>query len=262
MNHKIALATTLHDWNGKMAPLVRKCAPSISSLFHAVCAVATEMAAASTLNSIELMPNATAVRKPENWDQKMGFGRRLAVNMAVQDGADYILHIDLDRLLHWILSYEDELIAILKKNVPAYDFLIMGRSERAFGTHPVQQREPESATNDAISRALGRRVDVTSGCSSFRREVGQTIVERSASDDFGSTDTEWPLIASLSGFKIGYIEAEGLEFETSDLYSDRIREIGYDAWIGEMFDEAQLSYRRELAQASIDIIGKTLRRYS
>ncbi|GAG29339.1 unnamed protein product, partial [marine sediment metagenome] len=216
---------------------------------------------ADTVESIEEMPHATAVKKPEGWDRKMGLGRRLAVNMAVQEGAEFVLHIDLDRLTHWILSYEDELIAVLKRDIPTHDFLIIGRTERAFGTHPGQQREPESDTNEAISRALDMRVDVTSGCSSFRGDVGHAIVRMSASSDFSSTDTEWPLLARLGGFTVGYIATEGLEFETPDRYADCIAEIGYGAWVRELFDDAQLAYRWQLARASIDIIGHTLRKY-
>lgn len=255
--HKIVLATTLHDAEGRMAPFVRSCGPAISSLFSVVCAVATERTAGETIGSIDRMPNAIAVAKPASWEQKMGRGRRLAVSMAVQEGSDFILHLDFDRLIHWILSYKDELITVLGTDVPANDFLIIGRTERAFGTHPAQQREPESSTNAAISRELGWKLDVASGCSSFRRNVGEIILRQSVSDDFGSTDTEWPLLAKMSGFPPGYIETEGLEFETPGFHAGRIREIGYAAWIAEMFDGDQLAYRRKLERASIEIINET-----
>lgn len=257
----IALATTLHDIEGRMAPFIRRYGPEIAPLFTAIGAVATHTTAEATIRSIEEIPNGAVARKPERWERRMGRGRRMAVAMAAQEYADFILHIDLDRLLHWIRFRKQELSVLLKERIPAHDFLIIGRSKRAFDTHPSQQTAPESITNDAISEALGWKVDVTSGCSSFRREVGVAVMEVSVSDDFGTTDTEWPLIARLRGFVVGSIETEGLEFETPDLHAGRIGEIGYRAWLEEIFGEAQLAYRDKLARASIEMIDATLAKY-
>ena len=50
-------------------------------------------------------------------------------------------------------------------------YVCLGRTRRAFATHPYVQRTTERATNRAASLALGRRLDATAGACWLTRDT-------------------------------------------------------------------------------------------
>ena len=61
---------------------------------------------------------------------------------------------DFDRLLHWHRCWPDELDTVLSR-LPAADLLLLGRTERAWATHPAHQRETEQLANRVVSHHYG-----------------------------------------------------------------------------------------------------------
>lgn len=161
----------------------------------------------------------------------------------------------LDRTLHWLDTYPDELKGILANGTGDNGYIILGRTKRAFATHPLQQQEPEAYTNEVTARLLNmENVDVATGCRLLTRQTAK-LITRSLSQrhmllfnpDVDIDDSVWPLIAYLEGKKVGYIQTEGLEFETPDQYKEEISELGYDEWLRKNFTSANTTRRWDRA---------------
>jgi hypothetical protein len=60
------------------------------------------------------------------------------------------------------MNYEWELKNVVQ-DIPNYHYLILGRTERALKTHPVEWIETEKITNKIFSLEIGQDVDVTAG---------------------------------------------------------------------------------------------------
>lgn len=164
----------------------------------------------------------------------------------------------LDRTLHWLDTYPDELNDLLENGTGDLDMMIIGRTERAFFTHPKEQRDPEIYTNLVTARLLGmEHVDVAAGVPSLMtRETARTIIDflkdhhRVFNPEVDINDAAWPIIAKFRGKKLGYVEVEGLEFETPDQFKNEIEELGYDEWVKRNFTEANVQRRWERAYAT------------
>lgn len=141
----------------------------------------------------------------------LGQARRLALKHGLELNSNYFHYCDLDRILYWAKFYPDELISVTRL-IPSYEFLIFGRTPRAFDTHPELQRITEQECN----RLFGCGIDILSGSRSFSRRIAQDILVKSRANGAG-TDAEWPLIAK----RFHYVECSGLEYES--IYFDIVK---------------------------------------
>jgi len=82
------------------------------------------------VRTLEEQPKVFVVVTPD-WS----WGRHLALQQSLETSASHVHYADLDRLLHWVetkpLEWQRTLEAIQKT-----DCLIIGRTEKAFRTHP------------------------------------------------------------------------------------------------------------------------------
>ncbi len=69
--------------------------------------------------------------------EKLGVGnaRRDSLKFVSNYDYDYYHYCDFDRLLTWIKEYPAELNSFIQ-NIVDVDYLIIGRTEKAFQTHP------------------------------------------------------------------------------------------------------------------------------
>ncbi|MEF7562414.1 hypothetical protein V4V35_05375 [Bacillus infantis] len=135
--------------------------------------------------------------------------RRKAVEWGLTSQMDYYHYCDFDRILTWSRYYPEELGTIIS-NISAHDYTIIGRTERAFKTHPVEWVETEKITNRICSLELGKQVDITAGSCAFSRQAAGYINQYSEAK---MTDAEWAMIIHrIAQFNLGYIAAEGLEY--------------------------------------------------
>lgn len=170
-------------------------------------------------------------------------------------GGDLIFTGCLDRTLHWMEFYPEELREVLARGTDGADFLILGRTKRALETHPRVQLEPEIYTNEATARILDLPgVDFASGLSRIMtHDSAVKIVEflkrnlRVFNREIDINDSYWVMAAKFEGLAIGYRQVEGLEFETPDQFKKEIADLGYEEWLRQNFSEANLSRRMERA---------------
>jgi hypothetical protein len=190
-------------------------------------------------------------RAPPTGHRELGRARRGALAAGLEQPGDMLLFCDLDRLLHWAEFFAAELVATLRQAAGA-DCTVLGRTPRAFASHPAPQRATEAIVNEVFARVAGRAWDVTAAARALSRAAAQAIVAGYADDGIGS-DAGWPLFAERQGYTLGYIETDGLEFETPDRYGDQIAAAGgLAAWMEQIdgrLDEWML--RLEIAREEI-----------
>lgn len=147
------------------------------------------------------------------------------------------MYCDADRALHWVCEHPGELTQVAE-GLERRDFTVLGRTDRAFSTHPRPQRDTEAIVNHAFRIVSGRHWDVMAGARGLSRRAAAEIV-RGCLDDGISTDVSWPLhLDSAGGFSLGYTATEGLEFETADRHGVEIAAAGGHAeWLRQLDED-------------------------
>lgn len=252
-----ALAATLHDPDGRTLPLLRRQGPLLARYGAAAVAVTpeTDGEVASVLASLGalLVPGGPLV----------GRARRDALAVASRAADGDVLCIDLDRWLVWADRWPDELLALpakLAARSPRPWYACVGRTRRAWMTHPRVQRACEEATNRALSLAAGRALDATAGCCWLARE-GVRIVLTHSTEPTNATDLEWPaFVLRHDPRRVVGVRTDGLEFETTAFYPDEIRAAGgIAAWIELTYERPEVwAARLGLAADSAAALARVL----
>ena len=187
-----------------------------------------------------------------------GEGRRAALAAAGPAQAAYF-SCDLDRWLHWARLWPDELAALpervarlARRSRVAPWYICLGRTARAFRTHPPAQRLPEAATNRALSLAAGRPLDAVAGAAWLWPRAASLVLAGSR-EPSAATDLEWAsLVLRQDPSRLRGLRCQGLEWETPDFHGDEIAAAGgLAAWTRATFDTpAMWAARLRLAAAS------------
>ena len=183
---------------------------------------------------------------------ELGRSRRATVALALELDAPGMIFCDFDRALHWAECYPAELARVAGA-AGRYDFAVLGRTTRAFASHPRTQRDTEAIINQVYATISGRTWDVTAAARILSRYAARAILRDCAEESIG-TDVAWPLFAERSGdITLGYIETEGLEFETADRYADEIAAVGgLENWIAQIdADPNAWALRLEIARLEV-----------
>jgi hypothetical protein len=251
----VALATAYHDANDRMFDQIARLLPVISSIFPHIAVQASSMA---PQRSLQLLQQAGAAIEQASAAEptgaaQLGNVRRLALNLALRSHASVVMYFDFDSLLHWIETYPDELRSVVT-NLGAFDMTIIGRTPRAFDTHPESQRVTEAWVNRAFARLTGHAWDVMRSGRGISRRAAETIVAE-CDDARISTDVSWPLHLLKHGtFTIEGIQVEGTEFETADRYRPEIDHAGDRfAWMEKLdADPRRWAHRCNLARMHME----------
>jgi hypothetical protein len=195
-----------------------------------------------------------------------GEGRRAALAAA---GTAYPAYFscDLDRWLHWAHRWPDELAALprrltwlAQRSRVAPWYVCLGRTARAFRTHPPVQRVPEAATNRALSLAARRRLDATAGAAWLWPEAAALVLAGSR-EPTAATDLEWAaLVLRQDPRRVRGLRCEGLEWETPDFHAEEIAAAGsLAAWVRATFETpAMWAARLRLAAASTTALTRVM----
>jgi len=249
------LATTQHDPEGRLTNQLARAIPVLTRIFSGIAIQATY---ASQAPALDLLRSAGALVRQETSSEfnglpYLGATRRAAVELALGLDADLILFCDFDRVLHWAEYHAAEL-AQVAASIAACDFTVLGRTERAFASHPRAQRDTEAIINHVFATSSGNTWDVTAAARGISRRATLALLEGCSDQSIG-TDVAWPLFLSrVGGFTLGYIATEGLEFETADRYADKIAVVGGLAqWIAQIdASPQQWAFRLELARIEVE----------
>lgn len=233
----VLLAITINDPQKRLYAMAETHHGNIAALYTGVVAFCSPT---THEDSIELLARNGAIIHRQAQTQvsvnNLGLVRQATIRAASQTGYAHYQMADYDRLLHWWMHYPDELREAIAA-IPRYDFLIFGRTERAFATHPAAQQETESLATHAFELAWGEPWDITAGSRGLSHRAIERLLAHAQEPSVGN-DGEWPLVLRrFAELRIGYLETEGLEFETADRYPAEIAALGSrQAWINEHYD--------------------------
>ena len=254
----VTLVATVHQPTDALDELTRTTLPQLQALYGALVFLCTKTTSADTLALLRAS-GATVHHERQQPVNLGGIGRvrRRALRLGLTTGCDHVHLCDFDRLLHWAAHYPDELRQVVGE-IANYDLLILGRTERAFATHPPYQVETERLANLVFSKVYGQERDITSGSRGLSRRAAELLLSHSREKGAG-VDAEWPLIVSrFPELRLSYILCEGLEFETADRHQAEIAQAGgLERWLEVQSARPELwVYRLHVA---CEIAGAALR---
>lgn len=253
----IVFATTVHDPDGRLLEPTARRQSWLARYDHAAI-VCTEQTDPRTTQYLNSQDNVFVIMDQAG---QIGESRRAALRAALDSGAESILYCDFDRWLHWIGTAPEEL-AMLPERVAADLsspwYVCLGRTDRAYASHPYVQQVTEAISNGALSLLIGHEVDATAG-GSWLSACGAALILEHSQERTNATDLEWPaLVHSRYPSRLRHIRFEGLEFETAEFYGDEIRAAGgLTAWISERYEQPQAWIDR--LQLTIDSINAARR---
>ena len=236
----IALAVTVHQPDERLVSLIEAQLPSLVRRYVSMTAFCSQDTHATVLKLFRLNGVAVQVDDGESGGiYRIGEVRRRTVQAGLQTGASHLQMCDFDRALHWVAHYPREIESVIH-DIANHDLLVLGRTERAWATHPPYQAETEPLFNHVFSLVSGLPWDVGAGSRGLSRRAAEILLELSQEETVG-VDAEWPLLLlKRDGFRVGYRICEGLEFETADRFGPEIEAAGsYAGW------EAQMSVNPE-----------------
>ncbi len=144
-------------------------------------------------------------------------GRMVALELALQTGAEYVHYVDGDRLIRWCELHPDELHDTLGA-IRTVDYLVIGRTPTAWATHPQSLQQIESITNAMFSHLVGQSLDLCAGSKGMSRAAAEFLLRNAERERALGTDAEWVVLLNRGGFSIGTIAVDGLDWETADRY--------------------------------------------
>ncbi|HEY8601968.1 MAG TPA: hypothetical protein VIL85_26315 [Thermomicrobiales bacterium] len=241
----VALASTIHDPHAADLPSLVAALPDLAERYAGLVIFATVETPDRVLAPL-IAIGANVTKHPTAYGE-IGWRRLGAVRQAAEL-APAVHLCDCDRLLHWWHNYPAELDATIAQ-IASTDLLLLGRTARAWATHPANQIETEGLANRIVSQFYGAEVDVCSGSRGLSRRAITYLAEHGREHSVG-TDAEWPLLLRRAGeFRCEQILTEGLEFESGDRFPEEIaRAGGLAAWnAANDRDTARWIFRTRLA---------------
>lgn len=256
-----ALATTVHDPENRLHAQMLREWPKIAPIFSAVAVNASPTTGDRLLDFLRAEGAMIQIQAESDEESALCLGeaRRDVVIESLASSAEYTLHCDFDRILHWSERYLDELQQVVTQ-IPAHDFTVFGRTPRAFDSHPRIQRDTERIINHVFGVVSGEAWDITAAARGISRRAAESLRDGCHERSFG-VDAAWPLFIQQSELTMAYVETEGLEFETVDRFMDEADALGgVDAWIDQLdADPQQWSYRTKLAWIEIEAMQPYIR---
>jgi hypothetical protein len=227
----VALAMTFHEKDDRLVGLAEAQLPALSARYAALVAYCSRETHPALLAALRRCGAAVRLDSTEAAGiQQLGIIRRETLRAGLSAGTSHLQLCDFDRAIHWSARYPGEMDAVAA-DISNYDLLVLGRTERAWATHPPYQAETEPLFNRTFALVSGRPWDIGAGSRGLSRRAAEMLVERSQEPTVG-VDAEWPLLLlKRDDLAVGYRPCEGLEFETADRFGAEIEAAGgYAAW--------------------------------
>ncbi len=213
----VILAAT---WNPRgEAKRLRKLYPQLKHLYpHMIIIMppSTHMGLVLSLRHFEKL----TLFVTDNWRDGRRESLAQALKIIPSTSASHIMYADVDRLLRWAETRYEELRQTIKR-VQMYDCLVIGRTERAYQTHPQALIQTEAMSNRIFSHLLGEKVDLSAGAKGFSIRAASFVVANARAERPFGADAEWVVLAKRGGFDIRTYHVDGLDWESADRYEDQ-----------------------------------------
>jgi hypothetical protein len=191
-------------------------------------------------------------------------GRYMALKLAFETSPDYVHYADLDRLLRWVETRPDEWRRTVER-VGQADCLVIGRTERAWATHPQALRQTEAITNSLFSTLLGQPLDLSAGSKGFSRRAVEFLLANSQPGRAMGADSEWIVLLHRAGFRIDSLLVDGLDWESADRYRDAAADMDAQRQAALAYDAdpahwaARVAVAQEIVEAGLDALQRHLK---
>ncbi len=230
VKNSIILTSTYHDPELKLKDQLISAIPLLKTLFKYVIIILTP---SMDRNSISFLKEKGFIVKRCSIDSRVEtykLAYKKALEHVENKKIERIMYIDFDRLVHWINYHPDELQELLSDI--KVDYLHIGRTSRAFDSHPNTQKETEIIVNEFGSLILefDATLDIISVCHIMTIELATKILSVRNNTDYGFYST-WPILFWKWAASKKYIEVEGLEWETPDRFKEEIEKFSYEKWL-------------------------------
>jgi len=231
----VALTMTSHESDDRLVSLTEAHLPGLAARYEALIVYCSRETHPALLAALRRYGAAVRLDSTDAAGiHQLGSIRRETLRTGLLAGTSHLQLCDFDRAIHWSACYPDEMDAVAA-DIPNYDLLVLGRTERAWATHPPYQAETEPLFNRAFALVSGRSWDIGAGSRGLSRRTAETLLETSQEPTVG-VNAEWPLLLlRWDDLTVGYRPCEGLEFETADRFGAEIEAAGgYGAWEAQM----------------------------
>jgi hypothetical protein len=231
----VTLALTVHQPDERLIGPMSAQLPALEARYAALaayCSCETHPAVVGLLRGRGALVRVN--ERASGGIEGIGPARRATISLGLTCGTTHLQMCDFDRALHWVANWPGEMDAVVA-DIPNYDLLVLGRTDRAWATHPAYQTETEPLFNKVFALATGQAWDIGAGSRGLGRGAAELLLEISKEKTIG-IDAEWPLLLmNRKEFRVGYRRCEGLEFETADRFAPEIEALGgYRAWEAQM----------------------------
>lgn len=250
----VCLVSPLHDPEGRLTGMIKKHGKKLKTLYFGYVFVkVTKETHPDTFKALESVKIHYSKQASKSGYISIGRSYREAILMGIKEKTRHIHLCDFDRALHWIESFPNELRDIVELLPSNYGLSWIGRTKRAFKTHPITQQHTEAIVNKIASNKVGLDIDIMSGSFAMDLTSAKTLMKYAKRNDF-SLYAELVMVALKKGILMNSILADGLEWETPDQYKDKIREEGYSDWLDEFMSLPEWKRRVELLERNSDIL--------
>lgn len=204
------LITTIHDPYMKLINDIDLYAPIITELFDETYICISDRTSKLVIDCCtNNYSNVKVISKKGAAD-----ARRNVLKFALSETktAQLIMYCDFDRIITWLKLCPKELMEVINQFNSNFDkdYLVVGRTEKAFDTHPSSWKDTERITNKMSALAFKiENLDITAGAALFTFHAGKRITTFSK---HSHTDCEWPKIIYDSSGMIGEIKVDGLSY--------------------------------------------------
>ncbi len=254
----ISLVSPLHDPQARLAKLTRTYGKDLKRIYFGYIAIrVTKNTHPDTLKALTSANIFYTKQSAHGNYVAMGKTYKEAIRMGLKMKTRHIHVCDFDRILHWAKTFPNELRDIVEILPSNTGITWIGRTRRAFETHPKTQRETEEIVNTLASKVAENEVDIMSGSFAMDSQTANIILKFSKRNDF-SFYAEFLTIAKKKNIQINSLVTEGLEWETPDQYKDKIQKEGYSDWLEEFMSLPEWKRRIELMEKNAMVLTENI----
>jgi len=253
----IALAATLHDTSGALAPLVRRTLPVLGACYPGGIAVTVSPSTHARVRAVLEDAGAFAGSPSAN---ARGPLYRLAVRAALGRRPDHVHYLDFDRAVHWA-AYQPRVLKSFVRRARRYEVLLLGRTEKAHRSHHRPLYATEAVVNRLLADRLGwsGRVDFLVPSFVLQRDAARAFLRRSRARD-ESMYGEWAAIVATLVPSLSYVECGALDWETPDRHRRAVRRLGLVRWRARQETAPEWTARIAMAETIVSGFERVMRR--
>jgi hypothetical protein len=196
----LTFASTIHDPENRLGYLIEEIGEKLRDSFSSVSVAYTQKTNPKTVSLLKERGYRTF--KAEDTVVSC---YQTSLSQSLEPITGDIFYCDLDRALHWIRNYPKEFETLIEPSIHA-DFTLIGRTKRAFDTHPETQTITEGIGNTLASKVLGflETRDILGTTWILTPTVTKKVIELKPMNQFGFY-AEWPITLWRSARRPKYV---------------------------------------------------------